>query len=419
MSAIPTQPYKGARDFYPEDMRLQRYLFDVMRSICERYGYEAYDAPILEPTDLYLQKGNQEIIKEQTYTFTDRGDRSVTMRTEMTPSVARLVAGRRQELGYPLRWYSIPQCWRYERMQRGRGREFYQLNVDLFGDGSIAADVEIIRVADEIMRAYGANADMYDIRISSRELLRALLEEHGFESSIEAKITQILDSYGKPSFEKKVADLDQDNQAKLKQLLTAMEGSDIHKSEAGQRLAETLAELQKLDIKVTLDPTITRGFDYYTGMVFEVFDTHPDNNRSMFGGGRYDNLLEAFGAEPLPTVGFGMGDHTLLYFLELHELMPKCQSVTDAYVIAVGGDQVSAASQVADDLRVYNLNIALDTTGRKLEKCLKTADKKAIQFVLFVGEAEHNEGRYTLRNLSNGEEVKGSVDELAQLLLNR
>ncbi len=412
---LSTDSYKGARDFYPEDKRLQKYLFGVMRAVCERYGYEEYDAPILEPTDLYLQKGNQEIINEQTYTFTDRGDRSVTMRTEMTPSVARMVAGKRQELGYPLRWYSIPQCWRYERTQRGRGREFYQLNVDIFGDASIEADVEAIRIADDIMKDYGASADMYDIRVSSRELLRELLRQHGFDSTMESTITSVLDSYRKPSFDKKRTKLDQDSQTKLIELLDYIQQEDVLQLESGKRLASIIDVLEKQDVKVTLDPTITRGFDYYTGMVFEVFDTHPDNNRSMYGGGRYDNLLEAFGAEPLPTVGFGMGDHTLQCFLELHELVPALQSPTEVYVIAIGQEAVTA-SQVATELRSKNINTALDSTGRKLEKCIKTADKKSIPFVLFVGETERKENRYTLRRLSTGEEVKGPVDELAQVV---
>src|SRR5688572_28524802 len=159
--ALPTQPYKGARDFYPEEMRLEKYIFAKWREVCERFGYEEYDAPILEPTELYLSKGNEEIIKEQTYSFTDRGGRNVTLRTEMTPTVSRMVAARRQELAYTLRTYSIPQCWRYERMQRGRGREFYQLNVDLFGISGLSADQEMIQVSDAIMQSFGAKRSMY------------------------------------------------------------------------------------------------------------------------------------------------------------------------------------------------------------------------------------------------------------------
>src|SRR4051812_49054803 len=176
--ALSKQPYKGARDFYPEDKRLQKYMFVKIRSVCERFGYEEYDAPLLEPTELYLSKGNQEIVDEQTYTFQDRGERSVTIRTEMTPTVSRMVAGRRQELAYPVRWYAIPNLWRYERTQRGRLREFWQLNVDIFGAAGVEAEHEIIFVADQIMKSYGARADMYGIQISSRQLVEELFSEY-------------------------------------------------------------------------------------------------------------------------------------------------------------------------------------------------------------------------------------------------
>jgi histidyl-tRNA synthetase len=169
--ALSTQPYKGARDFYPDDKRMQKYMFGKMREISERFGYEEYDAPILEPTELFASKTSQEIIDEQTYTFTDRGGRSVTIRTEMTPTVSRMVAGRRQELAYPVRWYSIPNFWRYERPQRGRLREFWQLNVDIFGFEGLEAEHETILLADQIMKAFGATEKMYSIKINSRQLI--------------------------------------------------------------------------------------------------------------------------------------------------------------------------------------------------------------------------------------------------------
>ena len=175
--SLSKQPIKGARDFYPDEMRLQNYIFSSWRKVCELFGYEEYDAPILELTDLYLQKGNEEIINEQTYTFKDRGDRSLTLRTEMTPSVSRMVAARRQELAYPLRLYSIPQCWRYERMQRGRGREFYQLNVDLFGDESLNAELEMLQVTNQILKSFGAKPSMYTIKLNSRKLMNSLFTE--------------------------------------------------------------------------------------------------------------------------------------------------------------------------------------------------------------------------------------------------
>ncbi|HUC87842.1 MAG TPA: ATP phosphoribosyltransferase regulatory subunit, partial [Candidatus Binatia bacterium] len=176
--ALSTQPYKGARDFYPEDKRLQKYLFGVMRSVVERFGYEEYDAPILEPIDIYIAKTGDEIVNEQTYAFTDRGGRQVVIRPEMTPTVSRMVAGKRQELSYPLRWYSIPNLWRYERPQHGRLREHWQLNVDLFGVENLNAELEMVQLADALLRAYGATHEMFTIKLNSRKLMNFILADY-------------------------------------------------------------------------------------------------------------------------------------------------------------------------------------------------------------------------------------------------
>src|SRR6185437_1349195 len=184
--ALSTKPYKGARDFYPPDKRLQKYMFSTLREVVERFGYEEYDAPILEPLEIYLAKTGEEIVNEQTYTFEDRGGRKVVIRPEMTPTVSRMVAARRQQLGYPLRWYSIPNLWRYERPQRGRLREHYQLNVDLFGVANLEAEHEIIQVADALMHAYGATREMYVIKLNSRKLMDYILLEHLQLSEVQA-----------------------------------------------------------------------------------------------------------------------------------------------------------------------------------------------------------------------------------------
>ena len=178
MSTLSSQPYKGTRDYFPEDKRTQNYIFNTWRKAVESFGYEEYDAPILEPTELYASKTSEEIVNEQTYSFVDRGSRSVTIRTEMTPSVSRMVAGKRQELSYPLRWYSVPNMWRYERPQRGRLREFWQLNVDIFGIEGIAADFEMIQISDSIMKSFGAKSSMYTIKVNSRKLTNYIFEEY-------------------------------------------------------------------------------------------------------------------------------------------------------------------------------------------------------------------------------------------------
>jgi histidyl-tRNA synthetase len=429
--ALSTQPYKGARDFYPEDKRLQKYIFGKLRHTVESFGYEEYDAPILEPTDLYLSKGNQEIIDEQTYTFKDRGDRSVTIRTEMTPTVSRMVAGRRQELAYPLRWYSIPNLWRYERPQRGRLREFWQLNVDVFGVENMNAELEIIQIMDACLKAFHAKTDMYTIRISSREFMNYVMQWYLEMDEVQAtSLTRLIDRMHKmdrPAFVTQVDGLctptqrEQGTVEKLMSILDAKRITDLpqivreHSSLA--KVQKLLADLQNIGVhNAVFDVTLMRGFDYYTDVVFEVFDTHPDNNRSMFGGGRYDGMVGMFGVEPVPTVGFGMGDATLQNFLELHDLLPVLRSETDAYVI-LAGDVYDSAQRVLKELREDGgLRLAVDISGRKLDKQIKTAEKKGIHYVIIIGEDELQKQQYTVRNIQTGVEEKHGVSRLVNII---
>lgn len=412
--SLSTQPVKGARDFYPEDMRLQKYIFATWRQVCEQFGYEEYDAPILEATDLYLSKGNEEIIAEQTYTFTDRGDRSVTLRTEMTPSVSRMVAAKRQELGYPLRLYSIPQCWRYERMQRGRGREFYQLNVDIFGEPGLAADVESIQVADSIMKAFKAPHGSYRIKVSSRKLLDHFLTGIlGLEATQVQSLTRLIDKLHKMDEAEFIGLIDgvlseeQRNSGKNDQLLSYLKCKNLqacrelvgdHQSIAD--LETLLTQLEQASVGgVEFDPSLVRGFDYYTDIAFEVFDTHPDNNRSLFGGGRYEGLVGLFGVENVSAVGFGMGDITLRNFLEGHKLLPELRPATDVYVVGLS----AGANKIVTELRQMGLNVSFDQTGRKLDKQIKTAEKLGLRYMLFVGDKELDSEQYSLKDLKSGE----------------
>lgn len=428
--SLSIKPYKGARDFYPEDKRIQKYMFNVMRRIVQSYGYEEYDAPILEPTDLYLIKGNQEIIDDQTYTFADRGGRSVTVRTEMTPTVSRMVAAKRQELSYPLRWYSIPNLWRYERMQRGRLREFWQLNVDIFGIDNVSAEVEMIQVADAVLKAYGAKPNMYSIKLNSRVLIQYILNDYLTLDDVQAtSVIRIIDKMKKMDESAFIAQLDaiftpaQRESGRVDQLLELLKVSvveelpeSIAQHESAVRLHELVELLKSLQIpNIAFDMSLMRGFDYYTDVVFEVFDTHPDNNRSMFGGGRYDGLVGQFGVESIPTVGFGMGDVTLLNFLEIHELLPNLSPETDAYVVLIG-DTYSRAASLLTELRMQGLNLAVDTTGRKLDKQIKAAVKKSLRYAIIIGENELTSEEFILKDLHTGIEEKHGKDRLISIV---
>ncbi len=428
--SLSTQPYKGARDFYPEDRRIQKYMFKVMRDSAERIGYEEYDAPILESLDLYLAKTGEEIVNEQTYAFEDRGGRKVAIRPEMTPTVSRMVAARRQELAYPLRWYSIPNLWRYERPQRGRLREHWQLNVDIFGVEGLDAELEIIQVADSILKNFGATHDMYEIKLNSRKLIDYIMGEYlGLNETQSHTLVKLIDrmhKMPKEAFEAEADSIfspsqrDQGAHLKLKGLLKTKQLEHLPERLRDQQSARELHALmlQLADTGIgnaAFDISLMRGFDYYTDIVFEVFDKHPENNRSMFGGGRYDGLVGLFGVEPVPTVGFGMGDVTLQNFLEGHELMPTLYSDTDVYVICVG-DIRQKAQRVIKELRGMGLNVAVDLGDRKMDKQIKTATKKRIPYALFVGQKELEEEQYTLKNLHTGVEEKHSASRIVSIV---
>jgi histidyl-tRNA synthetase len=428
--ALSTQPYKGARDFYPEDKRLQKYIFGKWRETVERFGYEEYDAPILEPLEIYLAKTGEEIVNEQTYTFEDRGGRKVVIRPEMTPTVSRMVAAKRQQLGYPLRWYSIPNLWRYERPQRGRLREHWQLNVDLFGVKDVNAEYEIITLVDAIFKAFNAREDMYEIRLNSRKLTDAALQDYlKLDAEERHAVAKLIDRMAKLSRGDFLSQVDGALSAKAKtastaeKLLALLDTKELaelppalRKHPSAVELEQLLARLQAAGIgNARFDIGIMRGFDYYTDIVFEVFDKHPDNNRSMLGGGRYDGLVGLFGVQPVPTVGFGWGDVTLANFLELHHLLPDLGSETDLYVV-LAGDMAADAQKVVDELRAAGLNVAVDLSGRKLGDQIKTADKKGLRHVLVVGEDELKAGRFTLKDLRTGKEDKLTPEGIVQNL---
>ncbi len=320
---LSTEPYKGVRDFYPEDMAIQNYIFDTWRKVAKEFGYVEYGASILESADLYKAKGerNEEIVNEQMYTFIDKGDREVALRPEMTPTLARMVAARRKGLKLPLRWFSIPNCFRYERSQRGRRREHWQLNCDVMGNNkdfsTIDAEVEIITLAYNIMKEFGAKDEDFQIQVNDRRVIFEMYKPILRDQNQWKEVMSFLDRRPKLSPE----DQKEGNEKYFARPFDEIEARKIYEASDLSKLVDKLRAKGITNIK--FESSIMRGFDYYTGMVFEVFDTDPANNRSLFGGGRYDNLLEMFGVEPLPTVGFGMGDVTMRDFLETHNLLPS------------------------------------------------------------------------------------------------
>jgi len=418
--ALSTQPYKGARDFYPEDKRIQKYMFGILRDVAESFGYQEYDAPIIEPLELYLSKSSEEIITEQTYSFTDRGQRNVTLRPEMTPTVSRMVAGRRQELAYPLRWYSLPDLWRYERPQAGRLRQHYQLNVDLFGVADVVADHEVIQVADSIFQAFGANRADYQIRLNSRQLVNEILNEHIGESADQVlAVIRLIDHKAKMPHEDFIDALSElvpdQKHHDLDKLLHVKSFEELPEKYHQHPSLKQLLKLKELLASsgisnVVDDLSLMRGFDYYTDIVFEVFDTHPENNRSMAGGGRYDGLVGLFGVEPVPTVGFAIGDVTLQRFLELHKLLQPIHTEVDFVAILIG-DVYQKSQLLLRHLRALGLNVAVDNTQRKLDTAIRHAAKAGVDAVIFLGEEEIAGNQIKFKHLHTGDDMVLNLDD--------
>jgi len=423
---LSTDAYKGVRDFYPEDMAVQSYMFDVWRMTAEHFGFEHYDASILEPSELYRSKGavNAEMVNEQTYTFTDRGDREVTLRPEMTPTVARMVAGKRRDLTFPVRWYSIPNLFRYERMQRGRLREHWQLNCDIFGVDDVSADVEIILLANEIFKNFGAiNGKQYEIRVSSRRLLDALYDALELDEAARLTATRLADRKNKIEVDEFKKQMTEAVGEKTSDVLKFLNADNINvvpdmlkKSPAYTDLKTLITTMNDLHCPIVFDPTIIRGFDYYTGVVFEVVDLDPENNRAMMGGGRYDNLTEMFGGEPISGIGFGFGDVTLKDFLISHDLMTTDINSVTLAVLPTDPSHNIAAQKVAQAFREAGVATSVDLSAKKVGKKISLAGDNFVDYVLVLGEDEIKNKTYIVKDLMEQSEMTGTIDELIEKL---
>lgn len=433
MSSLSSQPYKGTRDYYPEDKRIQNYIFNVWRKTAVSFGYEEYGAPLLEPLEVYTAKSGQELANEQTYSFVDRGDRHVAIRPEMTPSISRMVAARRQELAYPARLFSIANFMRYERPQRGREREFWQLNLDMFGVDSVRADAEIIACGVELLKAFGADESMYVVKLNNRNVINVMMHQYLELDEVQAQLMmKLFDRKNKISgeeFRDQAIEIFGEAQAAtgLKRISELLTVKSIDALPAVLLENETIGEVKQLfDLlkkagisNAVFDITLMRGLDYYTGTVFEFFDTDPENNRSLFGGGRYDGLVGLFGAEPISAVGMAPGLTTTELFLKSHNLLPELTSTTDVYVVVLNESVLDVAVELAGRLREEGVGVEVDITGRKLDKQIKTAVKKSIPFMVFVGENEIKAEIYPFKDTKSSDEQKLSFERIVTVAKDR
>ncbi|MEI6304922.1 MAG: histidine--tRNA ligase [Candidatus Taylorbacteria bacterium] len=414
---LNTEAYKGVRDFFPQDMAIEKAIFGVWRNVCEKYGYEEYGASVLEPAELYRAKSGEEIVNEQTYTFTDRGDREVTLRPEMTPTVARMVAAKKRELAFPLRWYSIPNLFRYEQPQRGRVREHWQLNVDIFGVDSINAEIETINMAYDIMRAYGLKDTDFEIRVNNRKLMNYVTRDvFSLDESTAQKVSKLIDKKDKmkpETFELGAKELLGENTQKFLTLLNSQNFEEFtsrlpqtKEEHLGlKEIREVIAGLEKLGITNTrFDQTLMRGFDYYTGIVFEVFDLNPANRRAVFGGGRYDDLLALFGNDKVSAVGFGSGDVIARDIMETYGTLPAVKAPANIAICILGTQNTSYALDVAQSLRSKGTKVTVNISGKKLSDQISNADKCSIPLVICIGDEEVKTGKLKIKDLKSGEE---------------
>jgi histidyl-tRNA synthetase len=407
MGSKSISPVKGMRDLYPEQLAVRTYLYEKVRRVSQMYGYQEWEGPYLESIELYAAKSGDELVDKQSFVFTDRGGERITLRPELTPSLARMVAKRQHELTFPVRWWQFGPFWRYEQPQRGRTREFFQWNIDMLGASSPEADAELIAVAAEFLRSVGLSPAHAKILVSDRRLLEQEFDRLGIPSEQRAAVSGLVDRRTKmePSaWEANGSEIGLDaNQ--LKGLVKMLEDRDSWRK--SPELGRVFAALEALGAAeyVEFDPKIVRGLLYYTGTVFEVIDVSGSVRRSLFGGGRYDKLLGDVGGEPLPATGFAMGDVAIGILLQEKGLLPPFEASPAPVLVTVFDETLWGDSySMAAALRAGGLAAAVYPEPAKLTRQFKYADKLGIPIALVVGPEEAAAEAVTLKDLRNGQQ---------------
>jgi histidyl-tRNA synthetase len=404
-------------------MSVRTQIFEKLYRTVELFGFRRYDGPILESAAIYEAKSGEEIANQQTYRLTDKGGRELALRPEMTPSVARIIAGHQNEIVFPARWYSHVNCHRYERPQRGRVREHWQLNVDIFGSEDPAAEIEIFDLIAALMSALGATASMYVIRVNDRVLVNAALANYvSVNPESLPAVGLVIDRWEKIDPEKRNEALSElglnPNQVdRLEKLIsfdldTYCEAAG-HEATSRSRIVNIIRD-GLTSAPLRFDPLIMRGFDYYTSTIFEVFDLSPNNRRSLFGGGRYDDLASLFTDRKIPGLGFGMGDVTTWNFLENNSLLPKPNLGPDVFVFSTSGDYAPALRRVVRLLRGAGIRTAPALNNASLKSGLKLADRQGVRYSVIIGESEYASNSISLKNMASSNQITIPESELVQ-----
>ena len=416
---------RGTRDFLPNEMAARKKVFSSIKKTVEEFGFFETDTPAIELFELYSIKSGEEII-EELYAFEDKGGRMISLRPELTPSVVRVLVSRAKELSFPVKWYSIPRLWRYERPQSGRLREFYQLNIDIFGSEDSRADTEVISCAIKLLCDLGFDESDIEVRISDRRILQEFLSNLGIKNYQDVlKVIDKREKISEKEFKEMLIEISLnssqiekvENFLNLKgNFLKSIENiSNEYKEEGLSKILESLRKIaQDLNDRgyekfVTFDPSIVRGLDYYTSMVFEVHDRKREF-RALFGGGRYDNLAELFGGEHIPAIGFGMGDAVLELMMKRKGIWPEEKVELDIFIATIGQIE-NEVSKLLTSLRNSGFKVDFDVMGRNLSNQIKFANKLGAKSLLIIGERDLKEGSITLRDLKSGDEVKISFND--------
>jgi len=413
---------KGTREFYPEQMSLRNYLFEKLRAASQSFGYREWDGPFIETIDLYAAKSGEELVKKQSFVFTDRGGEEVTLRPELTPSLARMIAAKQNELTFPVRWWSFGPFWRYESPQKGRSREFFQWNIDMLGVNSPEADAELIAVGATFLRSVGLSPERALIYVNNRRLMDSEFDALGIVPEKRLDVSNLVDRRTKMEPAKWDAyglELGL-TQAQLDGLKDILGNFDLWKK--SDELTRLFAALEVLGVKdyVKFDPNIMRGLLYYTGTVFEAFDTSGSLKRAIFGGGRYDNLLADVGGQPLSGVGFAMGDVVIGIILQEAGLLPEFEPSPAQVLVTVFDEKLWLESyKLAAELRSAGLNVMVYPEPTKLQKQFKFADKMSMKVAVIVGPDEVENGQAAVKDLSTGEQIivprEAVVDEIKKI----
>jgi histidyl-tRNA synthetase len=411
---------KGTRDFYPQDMAFRTWLFEQIRTVAESFGYQEWDGPFLERIELYAAKSGEELVREQAFVFNDRGGDAITLRPELTPSLARMVAQKQGELILPLRWWSFGPFWRYERPQKGRSREFFQWNIDIIGPNCPEADAELLAVAATFLKKVGLGPDMVQLQVNSRKLMNEEMEARGINDVKRRLALQLIDRRDKMSpqaWEDYSREQGMDA-ASLSALNQLMEDNNLWRGSEDLRRAFDLLETMGLKEYITYSPQVIRGLDYYTGIVFEAKDVQ--GGRAILGGGRYENLVSAVGGDPLPASGFAMGDVMIEVTLEKYGKLPVL-AVNPAQVLVTIFDEESITDSVklANELRINGLKTIMYPEAVKLQKQLKFADRCGVRFVLIAGPDENSAGCVTVKDLLSRTQETVPIGDLVMRLRNQ